>query len=582
MQRRTILIFVGILLSTLLSATILLRTPISHAENSVFMLGANERISVGTDGLEANNESYHPFASADGRFVAFISFADNFVPEADGVTKCLENFICTDVFLRDRVADTTIRLSNSLDGNQGNNTSFEPYVSNDGQRILFSSVADNLVPGDTNDDSDFYGSDGFIWEPGQPLVRITTKANGDQIKGNSSGFLSGDGKTVYFQSNGQEIMPALYPEVVEVYKRDMTTGVITHVPVTYDGSLINGDIINLQTDDIGRYIVFTALATNIIPNDINGKEDIYIFDTQSGEVKLVSHTPTGFVGNDHSAAPMLSPDGTFVAFRSSASDLVPNDTNGTSDVFLYNIATEEVTRVSVAADGTQANGYSKDAAVCQGGKFVAFTSEATNLVPNDTNGQRDIFIRHTATGAIEIATSSDNGELGNGKSYKSRFLPGCDGLMYATDSSNIVPNDTNGMRDLFLREITLLPDLSQSQQLVRGSADAGDLLTYTVRIENTGGQSIAFNYSATLPVSVTHVSTSGAVYDDVLKTIAASGVVVAGEMHLITVVVQIDAAIVDPTIITLNGQLSGGSQVINMSASTMVNGLDLFLPAVRR
>ncbi len=582
MQRRTFLIFVGILVSTLSAITLFLQTPVSQAENAVFALGANERISVGTDGIEANNESYHPYASADGRYIGFISFADNFVPEADGVTKCLEDFVCTDVFLRDRVANTTIRLSNSLAGNQANSTSFPPILTEDGSKVLFNSVADNMVPGDTNDDGDFYGSDGFLWEPGKNLVRVTHKASGAQIKGDSSAYITGDGNTMYFLSNGQDIVPNVLVDANEVYKRDITTGAVTHVPMSYNGEPVDGAHLGIQTDRTGRYIVFTTEATNILPNDINGKEDVYIHDIQTGITKLVSHTPTGFVGNNHSSAPAITLDGTFVAFRSSASDLVPNDTNGVGDIFLYNIATEEVTRVSVSADGEQGNGESKDATTCAGAKFVAFTSEATNLTPNAPNGIRQVYIKHLASGVVDVVSQTETGVLGNGTSYKSYFMPYCDGIMFATDSSNLINNDGNGVRDLYLRPIIILPDLSTSQQMGRGSADAGDLLTYTIHIANTGGQSVGFNYSATLPVSVTHVSTSGAVYNGTTSSVSAAGTLAAGGTQQITIVVQIDAAIVDPTIITFNGQLSGGSQLFNYSTSTMVNGLELFLPVMRR
>ncbi len=580
MQPRTPLLFVGILLSAFLAIVLFSQTPATRAENAVFDLSANERISVGTNNLEANDESYHPYASADGRYIGFISFASNLAPETDGVTKCLQNFICTDVFFRDRVANVTTRLSTSLSGYQGSNTSHPPIVTEDGSKVLFNSLADNLIPDDTNDDDDFFGSDGFLWQSGE-LVRVTTKANGAQIKGNSYAHITGDGKVIYFLSNGQDIVPGVIVDANELYRRDVASGAITHVPMSYDGTPINGAHIGVQTDRSGRYIVFTSLATNIIPDDINGKEDIYLHDILTGETKLVSHTPTGQVGNDHSAAPSIAPDGSFIAFRSSASDLVPNDNNGASDIFLYNIATEELERVNVSVNGEEANGESKDAATCEGGTFVSFTSEATNLAPNSQNGQRHVYIKHMATGVVDVVSQTHTGELSNGRSYKSYFTPYCDSIMYANEGDNLIPNDTNGVRDLFMRDITLLSDFSTSQQLAEGSADAGDLLTYTVRIHNRGGQTVFYNYDATLPTGVTYVSTTGAVYDSNTNRISASGPAAAGDTFIITIVVEINEEIVEPTLIMLNGQLTGGTQVINFSSPTMVNGLDFYLPIVR-
>ena len=239
-----------------------------------------------------------------------------------------------------------------------------------------------------------------------------------------------------------------------------------------------------------------------------------------------------------------------------------------------------MTRVSVGPNGEQANGESKDAATCANGQYVSFTSEATNIVPNDNNGQRDIFIRHMETGAVEMVTQTVNGVLSNGKSYKSYFFPYCDGIMFATDADNMIPNDTNGVRDLFLREITLKANVSGSTQIANGFADPGDTLTYTLTLRNSGGENAPYTFDGTIPPEVTLLDDAGFTYEPITRNIFGSGVLTPGQTLTRQIVVQIDAELDDPTIIRFESRLLSGSQNIVFRNGTMVNGQNTFLPAI--
>ncbi len=149
----------------------------------------------------------------------------------------------------------------------------------------------------------------------------------------------------------------------------------------------------------GRWVAFVSSARNLVPDDTNGEQDVFVHDRRTGATRRVSLGPNGRQGNNFSYGPVLSADGRFVAFDSEASNLVPGDTNGAEDVFIRDRRTGATRRVSVSTGGGQGNGDSTGfPALSADGRFVAFGSEASNLVPGDTNGETDVFVR-TLVGA---------------------------------------------------------------------------------------------------------------------------------------------------------------------------------------
>ena len=137
---------------------------------------------------------------------------------------------------------------------------------------------------------------------------------------------------------------------------------------------------------------FAHLANNLVPGDTNGKSDIFVDDRQTHSIERVSLAADGTQGNGESFAPSVSSDGRYVAFYSDASNLVPGDSNGTNDVFVVDRQTDMIERVSMAADGTQGNGSSIGGSISADGRYVGLTSEASNLVSGDTNGVSDVFV----------------------------------------------------------------------------------------------------------------------------------------------------------------------------------------------
>ena len=350
---------------------------------------AVELVSVATSGLPGNAGSYAPSLSADGRYVAFFSSASNLV---FGDTNGLQ-----DVFVYDRQEQTLERVSVSDDGTQGNRESDYPALSADGRFVAFKSWASNLVPGDTNG---YY--DVFVYDRELRIVERVSVADDGSQGNEQSGFydapsLSADGRFVAFESNASNLVPEDANGVADMFVYDRQQQTVERVSVADDGAPANGasSMPSLSAD--GRFVAFASYASNLVPGDTNGTCDVFVYDRQeqtaAGQrVARVDVADGGMQGDSDSYWPSLSADGRFVAFGSYASNLVPGDTNGTWDAFVYDRQQRTIERVSVADDGTQGNGGSYVPSLSAAGRFVAFASWAANLAPGDTNDGTDVLV----------------------------------------------------------------------------------------------------------------------------------------------------------------------------------------------
>jgi len=206
----------------------------------------------------------------------------------------------------------------------------------------------------------------------------------------------------------------------------------------------------------GRFVAFTSSASNLVPGDANGVDDIFVHDLLTGAVERVSVRSDGAEANGPSEVPDISADGRFVAFWSEASNLVPGDANGVADVFVHDRLTQQTERVSLADDETEANGDSFGLAISGDGRFVAFCSNASNLVPGDSNGRSDIFRRDRLLGITIRASVSSAGVEGDGTScMNSAGDISTDGrfVTFPSIATNLVPDDTNGRNDVFVRDV---------------------------------------------------------------------------------------------------------------------------------
>jgi Tol biopolymer transport system component len=288
--------------------------------------------------------------------------------------------------------------------------------------------------------------------------RISVSSRGRQGNGSSFGpALSGDGRFVAFRSTASNLVPGDRNHVQDVFVRDRRTGSTTRISVADDGSEANGKSGGAAISADGRIVAFWSNASNLVPDDTYGKTDVFVRDRLAGTTTRVSVSSAGLQANAPSRQPALSGDGAIVAFRSDASNLIAHDTNGTGDIFARDRSTGETTRVSTTSRGAQPNGRSRDPALNANGRFVAFRSEASNLVPHDTNRAGDIFVHDRKTGATTRVSvnSSGRGAAGCGVTGC-----GCDPVLSAdgrfvafwSSATNLVLDDTNGAWDVFVRD----------------------------------------------------------------------------------------------------------------------------------
>jgi Tol biopolymer transport system component len=410
-----------------------------------------ELVSVSSAGVQGNSSSYGtPSISADGRYVAFYSPASNLVSgDTNG---------SVDIFVRDRQTGTTELVSVSSSGVQGNGSSYSPSISADGRYVAFYSLASNLVTADTNLYEDVFVRD----RQAGTTERVSVSSAGAQ--GNSSSYtpsISADGRYVAFRSYATNLVSGNVNGYSDIFVRDRQTGTTTRVSVANAGYEGNNDSSSPSISADGRYVAFASLASNLVSGagDTNGVEDIFVRDRQTGTTERVSVSSAGTQGNGASSSPSISADGRYVAFYSLASNLVSGDTNGTFDIFVRDRQTGTTELVSVSSSGVQGNSASSSPSISADGRYVAFYSPASNLVSGDTNGSADIFVRDRQTGTTGLASVSSTGAQGNGASYTPTISADGRYVAFYSPASNLVSGDTNGSADIFVRaELGPTPD----------------------------------------------------------------------------------------------------------------------------
>ncbi|CAK0778928.1 hypothetical protein CCP2SC5_860003 [Azospirillaceae bacterium] len=321
-----------------------------------------------------------------------------------------------DIFIKDTQTGTVTRISAASNGAEGNNQSFSPSVSADGRYVVFESDASNLVAGDTNGRRDVFLKD----RQTGTITRVSTASNGAQ--GNdysSSASISSNGRYITFRSRAGNLVAGDANEREDVFIKDINTGATTRVSAFVDGVEGNDDSSSSSVSSDGRYIAFESSASNLVSNDTNNKSDIFVKDRQTETITRVSVTSSGGQGNGLCSSPKISEDGRYVVFQSESQNLVAGDTNGVPDIFVKDMKTGTITRVSTASNGAEGNGYSSQPSISSDGRYIAFFSKASNLASGDTNASLDVFVKDMQTGTITRVSMSDNGVQGN---YSSSYL----------------------------------------------------------------------------------------------------------------------------------------------------------------
>jgi hypothetical protein len=439
--------------------------------STVLAAGGIERVNLSSSFEQSNGPTQVAFISGDGRYVVFYSLANNLVPnDTNGKS---------DVFVRDRQANTTSRISVSSDGTQGNDHSADVFISSDGRYVVFASLANNLVPNDTNGWQDIFVRD--------TLTNITSRVNiatdGTQANDYSSDtFISADGRYVVFASSANNLVPNDTNNQADIFVRDRLSGVTSRVSLAFDGSQTNDASTYPSISANGRYCYFASTATNLVPNDTNGMQDIFVRDTVMNTTTRINVASDGAQANGPSDLENISADGRYVVFSSLANNLIPNDTNDREDIFLRDTLTNTTTRVSIATNGSQGNEDSVISFISNDGRYVTFSSFASNLVPNDTNAKADIFIRDRLLNTTTRVNLAYDGSQGNSNSDDPDISADGRYVVFSSAATNLVPNDTNGLIDIFVVPAPYLAPVVQTANPNSGAA--GQTLEVNISISN--------------------------------------------------------------------------------------------------
>jgi Tol biopolymer transport system component len=400
-------------------------------------------ISLAVGGGEADGASFTPAISADGRYVAFASAASTLVSGDSNGTE--------DVFVVDRVARTTERVSLSSAGEQGNGDSYGPAISADGRYVAFTSSASNLTAGDGNGELDVFVHDRVA----NTTVLASVGPHGTMGDGPSvAPSISGDGQLVAFESDAASLVPNDSNGTGDVFVHDIVTGATRLLSVGGNDQQTESPSFGPAISADGSSVAFESFSSRLVPDDTNGALDVFVADIPTGNVSRVSLGTDGGQANDRSYSPSISADGRVVAFASFASNLVRDDTNGLLDVFIRRRDQKTTTRLSVGPDGAQGDGLSFAPVVSADGGLVVFSSEAGNLVPDDSNGTRDVFLASTASGAISRLSRPGAGSRAQGDGPSLGPVVDASGVMvaFASFATNLVPGDTNGQSDVFVTQ----------------------------------------------------------------------------------------------------------------------------------
>ena len=228
--------------------------------------------------------------------------------------------------------------------------------------------------------------------------------------------MSADGRYVAFSGFTPNV-PIDTLGVCDIFVHDRNTGVTTLISRNTDPPQhFICDFSFLSAN--GRYVAYRSFANNLVAGDTNGTGDIFVYDRNTDTTTLISRNTNGTQSNNHSSLSRssLSADGRYVAFTSFASNLVTGDTNGVQDIFVHDRNTGITTRVSLNTDGTQSNSLSSSPSISADGRYVAFASPATNLVAGDTNGVQDVFVHDRNTGVTTLVSLNMDGSQGKNHS----------------------------------------------------------------------------------------------------------------------------------------------------------------------
>lgn len=330
-----------------------------------------------------------------------------------------------------------------------------PAISADGRFVVYHSASNTLVSGDRNNTWDVFIYDRQM----QKTALISRNLAGVTGSGESMNpAISADGRYIAFQSRAADLVSGDTNNAVDIFVYDRLTDVMERVSVTSNHGEPNSYSLWPSMSADGRFVVFQSFASNLVPGDNNGVTDVFVRDRQQHVTRRLSLANTGGDANGESYWPHMAADGDWVVFTSGASNLVSGDTNGMFDVFARQLSTGVTERVSVGTGGHQGAHNSVWGRISRDGRHVVFVSSADNLVGGDNNQVSDIFVRDRKKESTQRLSVAVSGQEGNDVSYWPTMSVDGRFIAFASTASNFAGNDTNGTWDVFLVD---KPDLTR-------------------------------------------------------------------------------------------------------------------------
>lgn len=486
-----------------------------------------KRISVNNFQVQGNDASYLITLSDDGRLVTFSSDASNLA----GIGLDTNNQ--RDIFLRDQLTGTVTRINLGPGGIQANGFSECPVISADGSVVVYGSYASTIAGAPNTFFENIY-----LYDVATGQTERISKSNtgGFPNDGCSLPTVSGDGRYVTYFAIAWNIDNS--PVSGGVYLYDRVTGTTKRISNGFAGEPATGFFPNISAD--GKYIAYVSAWTSLVPGDTNLVQDVFRYNVQTGTTERVSVSGSGGEANALSQAGgigIISADGRYVVFESDASNLVPNDFNNHFDVFVRDMQLGTTERVSETSAGIDGNGDSSWAVISRDGRFIAYESDASNLVPGDTNLSSDVFVFDRKTRLTVRVSNTHLGAEGNAGS----FAPAINGdgrqIGFFSHASNLVPLDSNGVSDLFVHSqcwVSAEPigvglagtgGVTPTASLLKGTCFENG---YELRIDNVVGGAAGFLFAGLGTVDQFPVFGGGHFYINLATPFFAQPLMVSG------------------------------------------------------
>lgn len=397
-----------------------------------------------------------------------------------------------DIFLLDRQTGITKNLTSTPPTPQDHDYSYCPTITPDGRFVSFMSFDNGIVATDTNGSSDT-----FVYDTVTGIYEVTSRSTSGNSVGGQHTFptISDDGRYVAFACyNAAMASPPALDTFYNIYLRDRQAGTTIRLTQGLNGTGMEFDAEVPVISGNGQYVVFSSKASNLVPNDTNGTYDVFRIAVSSGAIELVSVANGGGPSNGYAYCggfDAMTPDGRFVVFESGASNLVAGDTNNKTDVFVRDMQLGVTTLLSRSATGVLSNGNSFWPVISDDGRFVAFESLAFNLIPGDL-ANRDVFVVDRLLGSVErVSENAANQTATSGSSYQATINADGRVIAFISSATTLIATDTNFVPDVYLVERCFLETIPNGLVSTPGSGGLSPVLSGVTGACVSGGYQIA-------------------------------------------------------------------------------------------